>query len=890
MDHSEIAVVRPRCADSPFPLGVPGPEPRLSWSLAGAGRGLVQQAYRLQVAEDPTFSSPLADSGRVEGGRCLGVDWPGDPLASRQRRWWRVKVWAGGSESAWSEPAFVEAPLLGPDDWTAVPVGPVPGGADEKVPGPCPLVRGAFELPAEPVEARLYITALGCYQAEINGLPVGDEALAPGWTAYRRRLLYRTHDVGRLLRAGTNVIGITLADGWYRGHLTWTKARNVYGDRLAVLAQLHVRLADGREVTVGSDPTWRTSTGVIRSSDIYDGEEQDLSFDQAGWSQAGFDDSGWSPVEEVPLPAGTEVLPAAVAPVRAVEELPLATSWVSPSGARLIDFGQNVAGRVRLVARGEPGATLTIRHGEVLDGTGELYTAALRGARATDRYRLDGTEQVLEPRFTFHGFRYAEVSVDRGALEVGPATAVVLSSDLERIGGFACSNDLVNRLVANVVRSQRGNFVSVPTDCPQRDERLGWTGDAQVFAPTACFNFDASAFFANWLQDVAADQTATGAVPPFVPDIVPPTKIYCAAWGDAATVVPWAVYEAYGDPAVLARQLPSMKAWVDYEARRAGDDLLWTGDFQFGDWLDPDAPAGEPQNAKTPGQFVATAYLAHSAGLVADAAEVVGDDDGERYRLLSERAREALWKAWSEDAFATQTAAALALQFDLAPPSQRPRLAERLAELVAEAGDRIATGFVGTPLVCPALSDNGQAEAAYRLLLQREFPSWLYPVLAGATSIWERWDAIQPDGTIHSGQLGSNEAGMLSFNHYAYGAVAEWLYRRVAGLAPDRSEPGYRHVVVSPRPGGGLGWARASIRSPYGDTAVAWSVADNRLELSLVLPPNTWATVTLPTPDPASVRVDGESPAKVDGVRSALVPDAPVVQVGSGRYRFDCAL
>jgi alpha-L-rhamnosidase len=521
----------------------------------------------------------------------------------------------------------------------------------------------------------------------------------------------------------------------------------------------------------------------------------------------------------------------------------------------IIDFGQNVVGWLRLTLRGVPeGTEVVLRHAEVLDGDGRPFTAPHRTAAATDTYIASGAEvEVYEPQFTFHGFRYAEITgVDLASVEV---EAVVVHSDLERTGTFACSDPLLERLHENVVWGQRGNFVSVPTDCPQRDERLGWTGDAQVFAPTASYLHDCETFWEGWLADLAADQLPTGSVPHVIPSI--PFGDGAAGWGDAAVVVPWTTYVAYGDEAVLRSALPSMRAWVDHVFSRLDDEHRWLQDFQFGDWLDPDAPIEEPWKAKARFDLVATAYAAHSAALLARAATVVGD--AELAAASEERAatvQSAWWAHYGDEATRTQTGAALAIAFDLAPDAEaRAALGEALALRVHEAGDHLSTGFLGTPVLLPALTATGHLDVAYDVLLQRTCPSWLYQVLAGATTIWERWDALRPDGSVpmESLDIGTGSS-MVSFNHYAYGAVADWLHAAVAGLRPDPDDPGYHHVLVEPRPGGGLTSAAASLRTHYGDTSVAWRQdGDGSLRVEVVLPPNTSATVLLPGQPPRRI-------------------------------------
>jgi alpha-L-rhamnosidase len=538
-------------------------------------------------------------------------------------------------------------------------------------------------------------------------------------------------------------------------------------------------------------------------------------------------------------------------PVRRVELLEPVEILESPTGRPIIDFGQNLVGRLRIAVDGEPGDTITIRHAEVLEH-GELCVRPLRDAAATDTYTLaGGGPEAWEPRFTFHGFRYAEIDGWPGQLTTNALRAVVLHSDLERTGWFSCSDELVEKLHENVVWSMRGNFLDLPTDCPQRDERLGWTGDVQVFAPTATFLFDTAGFLTSWLADLAAEQGAReGRVPNVVPDVLPRRgkndrhnwHAPAAGWGDAATIVPWVLYERTGDTCLLARQFESMKAWVEFVRSLVGPNHLWDTGFQFGDWLDPAAPPDHPEQGLTDTSLVATAYCARSAEITADAAAVLGDVEAEsRYRLLADGIRKAFSRAYvlPDGAMTSdsQTAYALALEFALVEDEERRRLAgRRLAELVAGNDFRIGCGFLGTPIICDALCDAGEVEAAYRLLLERSCPSWLYPVTMGATTIWERWDSLLPDGTVNPG-------GMTSFNHYAFGAVADWLHRTVAGLAP--LAPGYRRIAIRPRPGGGLTHAGARHRTPYGIAESSWRIVDGALHVQATVPPNTTAAVDL---------------------------------------------
>jgi alpha-L-rhamnosidase len=836
-------------------LGIGTPRPRLSWITQATPRDWRQSGYEIEAYRP---DGELHDrTGRVASGDSVLVPWPFAPLASRQQLLVRVRVWGPDDEpSSWSELVPVEAGLLQPSDWTARFVTP---GWDEdtSTPQSSPLLRREFVVRPGLQRARLYVTALGVYEAQLNGVTVGDHVMAPGWTSYDYRLRYQTFDVTELLAEGHNALGAILADGWYRGRLGYHGGqRNIYGDCLALLAQLEIEYADGAIERVATDESWCASTGPLTASDIYDGETYDARLERSGWSAPNFDDSGWAGVRLVERDFGTLVAPSGP-PVRRTELVAPAAITTSPSGRTILDFGQNLVGRLRLTVQGPAGKTITLRHAEVLEND-ELCTRPLRFAAATDRYTLKGEgAETWEPRFTFHGFRYTEVDGWPGEIPAAAIVAVVCHSDMERTGWFECSDPLVNRLHENVVWSMRGNFLDIPTDCPQRDERLGWTGDIQVFAPAASFLYDSAGFLQSWLADVAAEQAAAGGIVPlFVPNVMSAPNSPTAVWGDAAVIVPWVVYQRYGDAEILADQFESMAAWVDVVASAAGPRRLWEKGLQLGDWLDPKAAPDKPGDARTAPYVVATAYFARSAELLGQAAGVLGRGaDETKYLALAADVRDAFAREYItpggrlvSDA---TTAYALAIQFALLPTSeQRQAAGKRLAALARGGGYRISTGFVGTPLVCDALCSAGEYEAAYRLLMQRQCPSWLYPVTMGATTIWERWDSLLPDGSINPGE-------MTSFNHYALGAVADWLHRTVAGLAP--AAPGYRQIEIRPVPGGDLTYARARHRTPYGFAECSWKIEAGQMTVEAEIPANTTASVALPGADDGAFEVGSGS-------------------------------
>jgi len=859
-------------------LGVPRTGLRLSWRAESDDPHARLVGYQLASGVE---GGELTASDPVAGHRTVGVAIP-DELAPRERRAFAVRVATTAGWSAWSAPLVVEAGVDDPDLVAEVI------GLDTPADGPVPLLRTEFTLAAAPASARLRLSALGLVDAWINGVRATDALLTPGWTSYQERILVDTLDVTGLLRDGVNVIVLAVADGWYRGSFGFARRQAIYGDRTGALAQVE---ADGR-IVAKTDASWQAGLGAIRSASIYDGTVTDLRLDDAGVHRPGFAGRDWVAASLVEADLA-RFEPRSAPPVRIVAELPMTAS--TRDGRTRLDGGQNLSGWVRLVVQGRAGDVVTVRHAEVLEPSGDLHVKALRSAKATDVYTLDRDgAHTLEPAFTFHGFRYADVE---GA-EVVSATAVAISSDLAPRSTFASSHEALDRFHSNVFWSQRDNFVSVPTDCPQRDERLGWTGDAQAFAATASTLMDAESFWMSWLRDLEIDQTDEGGVPAVVPDIIRPQDMLMggvptenmgrAGWADAATIVPLDVYESYGSDEVLARQRGSMRRWVEHLRRRAGEDVVLPGgDFQFGDWLDPDAPGERPWEAKVSGDFVSNAFYARSARLLARAERVLGDAaHADEYDALAERVAAATFERWGEEAVLTQSGAAIALEFGLAPVGRRDEIAAGLAANVRREHGRIATGFLGTPLVLFALSHAGHLDEAYLMLLRREAPSWLYQVDRGATTVWERWDAILPDGRIHSGAMDAlptedaseEDSGMLSFNHYAYGAMIDWVYRTVAGLAPDADDPGYRTVHVAPRPAVGLDRASASIRTPQGRLAIDWRIADGVFVATLEVPFGSRAVLDLPVTASSTVTVDdAPAPAELAHGIHRIAVTAPAV-------------
>lgn len=879
-----LSVKSLECEYKVNPLGIEAKKPRLSWKIVSNERGVMQSAYRIRTAANiddlESGRNLLWDSGKVESDRSIHIPYDGDNLESRQRVYWQVRVWDNkGDVSGWSKPAWWEMGLLEPDDWKAEWIEPELE-EDENSSNPCPMLRNQFKLKKNIKSARAYITCHGLYEMQINGKKVGDQVFTPGWTSYHKTLQYQVYNVTDMLKAGNNCAGVILGDGWYRGNLAW--GDNKYGKKLGLLVQIEVTYKDGSTEIITSDESWKASTGAILVSDIYNGELYDARLEKEGWSEPGYDDSGWSSVTETDY--NKDILTASVGePVKKIETVEPVEIITTPEGNTVVDMGQNMVGWVRFKVKGEPGTRIRLRHAEVLDAEGNFYTENLRDAKQTVEYILKGEgEEVYEPHFTFQGFRYVCVENWPGELSLDDLTGIVIHSDIEPTGEFECSSDMINQLQHNIRWGQKGNFLDVPTDCPQRDERLGWTGDAQVFAPTACFNYDVAAFYTKWLADLSADQHSSGAVPHVIPDVLGGGNAAAAGWADASVIIPWTVYLYYGDKRILQKQYESMKGWVDYMADRAGDNYLWENDYTFGDWLAFSTDRSDYPGATTSKDFIRQAYFAHSTRLFVRISKILDKkDDTKKYSKLLANIKKAFRNEFvtpnGRVTSDTQTAYSLTVAFDLLSEKEAVA-AERLAENVERFG-HITTGFLGTPAICHALSENNYLGQAYMLLNRKEYPSWLYPVTRGATTIWERWDGIKPDGSFQN-------PGMNSFNHYAYGAIGDWLYRTVAGIKPDKDSPGFKHIIIHPHPGGGLKWARAKLNSMYGHIEAGWDM-DGEKTFTVEIPPNTTATIKLPSTKINDLRENGTPLSKSDGIiKISQQSDTAVIQAGSGRYTF----
>ena len=813
----------------------------------GTVRRDVTVAVRAAVA---AAGSPL--SLKVEND-ALG----GDPATDRKKRLW-VRYAIGGRpavDAVYDEHAEVAIP-----------------------PRPLPYLRRAFRIDRPVVRARLYATALGLYAFEMNGRPVGDHVMAPDWTDYNKRVRYQAYDVTPLVRVGENAIAGTVAVGWYAGHIG-NGAFQFWGKQPCVIAQLELTHDDGSVDTICTDDQWQSHDGPILASDIMNGEDYDARDALDASDPALRLDGRWVPVVERTDGLPPEIDGQVSPPVRELLTLkPQAISEPAPAHW-VFDLGQNMVGVARIRMAGSAGTKVTVRFAEMLNRDRTIYTDNYRGAKSTDTYvcRGGGGAETWQPRFTFHGFRYVELTGLPGRPAADAVTGVVWGSDTPSVGTFTCSDPRINQLWSNVRWGQRGNFLSVPTDCPQRDERLGWMGDAQVFVGTAAYNADVASFFTKWLVDVDDEQTADGQFTNTAPE-PNPAEHGTPAWADAGVICPWTIYQAYGDRRILRRHLPAMARWVDW-CRDHSDGLIRDRNrgSDFGDWLSI--------GADTSKELLGTAFFAHSADLVARSYRAVGDDaNAGKYAELFDRVRAAFDAKYvtggGRVAGDTQTGYALALAFDLLPEGDRHAAAQLLAEDVRAKGNHLSTGFLGVSYLLPALSEHGQADLAYALLMQDTFPSWLFSVRHGATTIWERWDGWTPEH-------GFQTPTMNSFNHYSLGSCGRWLYERVAGIAQAPGSVGFQRVVIRPLPGGGLTEARATYDSVRGPVASGWQVVRGRLTLDVTIPPNVTATVVVPTSRPAAVTESGRPVATAAGVTGVhLGAGELAIDVGSGTYRF----
>ncbi|MEN1990517.1 glycoside hydrolase family 78 protein [Paenibacillus hubeiensis] len=821
------------------PIGLDTINPRFSWKLVSTEQSVMQSAYRITVTQ---ALQKVWDSGKRNADTSILVEYAGPRLQASTLYQVQVEVWDNKGNHAAIEGHFETGLLEGSNFQAEWITHPFP--SEETAP---PVFSKEFTVEKEIQQARIYATSLGVYEIAINGTRVGENYFAPGWTNYNERLQYQTYRLDGMLES-QNKIEITVGNGWYKGIFGFTCTPNHYGDKVAALAEIHIIYTDGTKDIIATDKTWQVTTGPIRLSEIYMGETYDSCFNESQFfnvETASFDKNRLVAQENEP--------------VKITKKLPALQLITTPKGEYVIDFGQILTGFVELRTKGRKGQIVTIRHAEVLDKEGNFYPDTLRQAVSIDRLICNGTEQIFRPHFTFHGFRYIAIE-GLDVIRLDDFTACVLHSCMEETGSFMTSNAMVNQLQSNIQWSQRGNFLDIPTDCPQRDERLGWTGDAQVFAGTAAFNMNVASFFKKWLRDLASEQTEEYGVPHVIPNILG-NQEGAAAWSDAAVIVPWVMYQTYGDLRLLQEQYDSMKGWVDYIATRCGANGLWQTGYQYGDWLGLDKEEfSNERTGATDIYLVANAYYAYSTELVAKAAKLLNKtEDAVRYEELHHQIKKAFnteyISATGRLVSETQTACVLALHFNLAEERYRDRIRKTLENNIAKHKNHLTTGFVGTPYLCHALSDNDLHELAGTLFLKEDFPSWLYAVKKGATTIWERWNSILPNGDFDT-------SGMNSLNHYAYGSIGEWMYRKLAGI--NQIEAGYKKILIKPQFIRGISSVDATFNSVYGEIKSSWSCRAGKIIVNVTIPANTTAIIVLP-----------EKPGPVE--------------VGSGSYCFEYA-
>ncbi|MGG1617750.1 family 78 glycoside hydrolase catalytic domain [Paenibacillus sp. NRS-1782] len=850
------------------PLGFSLGQPRFSYEVSETP-SKKQVAAQIEIALNEEFTEIVFDSGKSTEMDSLAYQ-PSLSLLPRTRYYWRVRVWGdlgdeGVSDTAWYETAKME------EQWKAQWITP------EFEASVHPIMSTTFDLDGEVANARAYICGLGVYELEINGVKAGDEYLAPLYNAYHKWLQYQSYDITSLLKSGSNKVEAALGNGWYKGRFGFEgdTTGNIYGDHFALISEIVITYVDGSEKVIVTDESWQARKGNVVDSNIYDGEVRDATLNDPQVFKVRTTDLGYDRLmERLSLPV---VIKEKLKPVEII---------TTPAGETVIDMGQNMVGWLEFRTKAPAGTVIRLQHGEVLQ-EGNFYRDNLRTAKAEYVYTSNGEKAVVRPQFTFYGFRYVKVEGWPGTLNLEDFTGCVVYSDMDQIGHFETSNPEVNRLFLNALWGQKGNFLDTPTDCPQRDERMGWTGDAQVFSGTANFNMDTYAFFSKYGFDLWMEQQDRDGM---VPMVVPTGNVQgggSSAWGDAATIIPWNAYIHYGDKAILEQQFDSMKAWVDF-IKKADDESgarrLWTVGFHFGDWLaldgdNPNSPMGGTDN-----HFVASAYYSYSAGIVSKAAKVLGKDDlAEQYHTLSEEVKAAIKDEFFTKngrlAIDTQTGYALALYMDLVPDSFKGRIAEDTRMRLRKDQNHLQTGFVGTPYINRVLSAIGSNDIAYTLLLNDDYPSWLYAVRMGATTIWERWNSILLDGKIA-------ENGMNSLNHYSYGAIVEWMYRNMAGINPVEEQPGFRHVQLTPQPDFRIKWVKARLQTAAGLYESEWAFDTNgELTFRFSIPFNATATVTLPFSNPNHITINGENLKTSDWEAEQKGEDS-CIQLNSGVYEL----
>jgi alpha-L-rhamnosidase len=939
-EAASMTVSQLRCEYRQNPEGIDTLTPRLSWKLDSDRRGQMQVSYRILVASSAENLSnevgDLWDSGRIDSDQTLFISYAGKSLDSRQQCFWKVKSWSADDQNpSWSDSASWSMGLLDDTDWTASYIayqdkGPVHADPSSLHLPAARQYRKEFAAKKQIARATIYSTALGIYELHLNGKRVGDAMFTPGWTDYRKRAYYNTYDVTEMIQQGDNAMGAWVADGWYSGYVgfglltgigTEKTGRSTYGKTPALMAQLEIQYTDNTTETIGTDATWKVSgDGPIEEADLLMGESYDAQKEYKGWSTTGFDDTEWQQAvlakangsskatfyqfrnpekhgQSVPKRGSEEEFgfnrPKLEAfpgvPVRVTEEIEVKKVTEREPGTYVFDLGQNFAGVIRLKVKGPAGQRIRIRYAEMLHPDGRMMTENLRKARATDFYtcRGDSEGEIYQPRFTFHGFQFVEVSNFPGEATLDTVTGLVVHSDTPMTSTFECSDPMVNQLYSNVLWTQRSNFLDLPTDCPQRDERMGWTGDAQAYVATAAYNADIGAFYTKWLRELMESQRPSGVFPGYAPYPFQHGWDFGTAWADAGVICPWTIWQAYGDTEVIDNCWEPMTKFMQWRKKTSVDDLGISHGNAWGDWL--------AQGAETPLDYVDTIYFAISSKMMSEMAEATGRvKDAKEYQSQFDRTKAAFavkyLRADGSVNVNTQTAQALALQANLVPEELREATGRHLAKMLEENGNHMATGFLGTRPLLPVLSSSGQHDLATFLLQSQEFPSWGYEIRNGATTIWERWDSYTKEDAF-----GRHNAAMNSFSHYAFGAVCEWMFRTLAGIQSDG--PGYKKIIIRPTPPSPgsnsmhapVDWVRASYDSIRGTIRSDWKMVDDRFHLNVTIPANTSATVYLPTRNAASITEGGNS---IENDKLIKVSDNQdgyqKLSVPSGTYQFVC--
>lgn len=903
-----------KCDHRENPIGIDTPHPQLSWILTSAKRGTMQTAYQIvvyRVPEVPNRKKTMVwDTKKIISSQSVGVVYHGPKLETRKRYSWQVRVWdENHTISAWSLSTFWEMGLFSDDDWKAKWI-------ESKKNHAVVYMRRNFVLKNSVASARLYATAHGIYEVSINGKNITKNIFSPGWTSYHHRLQYQTYDVTKYLEPNENAIGVILGDGWWRGKVGTTSIQNAYGKTLGFLAQLHITFADGTSQIITTDPEWKTSSGPILLSDFKDGELYDARQEQNGWNLPMFDDTHWQFVHTKNFLRNILVAQVGL-PVVSHEQIKPVSILKTPSGQTVVDMGQNFAGRIKISVKGHADDKVILQHGESLDKNGNFslqhlslpfnklqqkITYICKGSKATE---------IFEPHFTYHGFRYVLIESFPTMPTVNNFMGIALYTDLPETGIFSCSNALLNKLHKNIVWTQKSNLVDIPTDCPQR-ERVGWTGDAQIYASTTAYTWDVTTFFTKWLTDLAVEQSQNGKVPNMVPNpytkfkrnrIFPTMMEASAGWGDAAIIVPWVLYQRYADTQLLKEQYPSMKAWVTYMVHQAKktpwykkinifsskkyyEPYIWNTGFHWGEWFEPSAGKGFGikmyitivKNFLFGSPEVATAYLAYATTLLSHIAKNLGyRSDAKHYMSLSKKIKYAFAQEYIHEngyiGTRSQSSYVRALSFDLVPQKLQKLAAKQLEDTIINQNYHLDTGFLSTGLLLPVLADTGYATLAYKLLLQDTNPSWIYQIKKGATTVWETWDGIAEDGTVSA-----------SLNHIALGTVGKFFYEYIAGMSLDAPR---RHITIKPFFDNTISHAHARYNSIYGPIAISWKRKGTTISLHIIIPPNTTASVILANATNNDITESNHSLHTALGIHAIRQVHADLkIEIGSGEYQF----